>query len=121
MKIKIISKEKEYEGSVEEKVATPFGNSAHINVGRKHSGKYLSVIIPSKPEYSWVLSEADLSLVVKECREILKNDNGELKHYKQEALKNVQSKRFSLNDLEWVLKILKNKPLIKKIKFVYSL
>jgi putative transposon-encoded protein len=125
MKVKITSKEKEYEGIVEEKVVTPFGNSAHINVGRKHSGKYLPIIIPANPEYAWVLPERDLTLTIQECKEALKNEDSKLKHYKLEAVKNIQCKRFSLADLELVLKILdenlKNKPQIKKIKTAYNL
>jgi len=124
-KIKITSKEKEFEGIVEEKVVTPFGNSAHINVGRKHSGKYLPVIIPAKPEYAWVLSEADLNLAIRECKEALKNDDSKLKHYKLEAVKNTQSKRFSLADLEQVMSILsghsKNIPLVRRIRKAYNL
>jgi len=35
MKIKVTKEIKEYDGAVEEKTVTPFGNSAHINIGNK--------------------------------------------------------------------------------------
>lgn len=123
-KIKITSKEKEFEGIVEEKVATPFGTSAHINIGKKHSGKVIPVIIPANPEYAWVLPEKDLTSTIQGCQEALKNDDSKLKHYKLEAVKNIQCKRFSLADLGQVLDILsghsKNFPLVRKIKRVYN-
>jgi putative transposon-encoded protein len=126
MKIKILSKEKEFEGAVEEKVVTPFGNSAHINVGKKHSGKYLPVVFPTKTDYAWVVfPEASLSQVVKECQEILKNEDSRLKHDELGAVKNIQSKRFSLADIELVVEILKKNPKnnhwVKKIKSTYNL
>jgi len=125
-KIKITSKEKEYEGSVEEKVVTPFGNSAHINVGRKHSGKFLPIIIPAKPEYAWVLPEADLKEAVKRCKELSnKNPNGREEHYELGIIDNIQEKRFSLEDLKRIIAILgqdfKNTPLVKRIKSAYNL
>jgi len=126
MKIKITSKEKDFEGIVEEKVATPFGTSAHINIGKKHSGKYLPVIIPAKPEYAWVLPEADLKEAVKRCKELSnKNPNGREEHYELGIIDNIQEKIFSLEDLKRIIAILgqdfKNTPLVKRIKSAYNL
>ena len=124
MKIKITTKEKEFEGVVEEKVATLFGTSAHINVGKKHTGKIIPIIIPAKPEYSWVLTKEDLKLVVHRCKEIVKKDDSRTRHYKVNAIDNIQAKRFSMEDLIWVVTILgqdlRNAPLIKKINSTYS-
>lgn len=123
-KIKITKEIKEYEGNVEEKVATPFGTSAHINVGKKHTGKIMPLISPSNPEYKWVLSKDDLKKVVKECKRILDKEVGKLKHYKEQAVKNIQNK-FLLSDLAKVVEILnkdkKNSSLVKKIKKTYTL
>ena len=126
MKIKITSKEKEYEGIVEEKVATPFGTSAHINIGKKHSGKVIPIIIPTNPEYAWVLPEADLKEAVKRCKELSnKNPNGREEHYELGIIDNIQEKRFSLEDLKRIIAILgqdfKNTPLVKRIKSAYNL
>lgn len=128
MKIKITSKEKEFEGAVEEKVVTPFGNSAHINVGKKHSGKYLPIVFPTKTDYAWVVFPlSSLGQIVEECQEVLKDEDGRLKHHDLEAVKNIQSKRFSLEDLQTVVEILNRNPkpsnraLIKKIKSAYNL
>jgi len=123
-KIKITKEIKEYDGIVEEKVATPFGNSAHINVGKKHTGKIMPIINLTNPEYKWVLSMDDFKKTVKGCNEILKEENGKLKHYKEEAVKNLQF-RFTLGDLAKVIDILKknkaNNSLIKTIKNTYGL
>ena len=126
MKIKITSKEKEYEGIVEEKVATPFGTSAHINIGKKHNGKVIPIIIPAHPEYAWVLPETDLKEAVKRCKELSnKNPNGREEHYELGIIDNIQEKRFSLEDLKRIIAILgqdfKNTPLVKRIKSAYNL
>ena len=124
MKIKITKEIKEYEGTVAEKVATPFGNSAHINVGKKHTGKVMSVIDPSNPKYKWVLPSKDLKKVTQECRRLLKSDTGKFGHLKEGSVKNLQD-RFTLKDLSKVIDILKrnkvNNPLIKTIKSTYGL
>lgn len=124
-KIKITKEIKEYEGTIEEKVVTPFGNSAHINVGKKHTGKILPIIIQSDPEYKWILSDIDLKEVVKECKRLLKNEKGRFKFYKVSALKNIQSGKFNMGDLVWVVSILekssKNILLVKRIKSTYNL
>jgi len=124
MKIKITKEIKEYEGEVIEKVVTPFGNSAHINVGKKNTGKIMPLINLTNPEYKWVLSSTDLKKVVQECKRLLKKDTSKLKHYKEGAVKNIQD-RFMLEDLRKVIDILNedsaNNSLIKSIKSTYEL
>jgi putative transposon-encoded protein len=124
MKIKITKEIKEYDGAVEEKVVTPFGNSAHINVGKKHTGKIMPVINLSNPEHKWVLSISHLKKVVTECKRLLEKDEGKLKHHKEEAVKKLQF-RFTMGDLSKVVDILKqnkaNNSLIKTIKNTYGL
>lgn len=124
MKIKVTKEVKEYQGTITEKVATPFGNSAHINVGKKHTGKIIPIIDLTNPEYKWVLSSEDLKKVVQECKRLLKSDTSKLRHYKEGAVKNLQD-RFVLEDLKKVLDILKknkaNSSLIKSIKSTYGL
>ena len=124
MKIKVTKELQEYEGTVEEKVATPFGTSAHINVGKKHTGKVMAMISPSNPQYKWVLPNEDLKQVVTNCKKILAKEGGRLKVYKEEMVENIQGK-FAIEDLAKVLDILKkdkeNISLIKKIKQTYNL
>ena len=124
MKIKVTKEIQEYNGTVEEKVATPFGTSAHINVGKKHTGKIMGVISPSNPQYKWVLPSEDLKQVVKECTKIIKAENGKFEHYREQLVKNIQDK-FSIGDLAKVVDILKkdkkNASLVKKIKQTYGL
>ena len=124
MKIKITKEIKEYQGTVTEKVVTPFGNSAHINVGKKNTGKIMPLINLTTPEYKWVLSSKDLKKVTQECKRLLKSDTSKLKHYKKGAVENLQD-RFMLEDLRKVLDILKedkaNNQLIKSIKSTYNL
>jgi putative transposon-encoded protein len=123
-KIKVTKEIKEYEGNVEEKVATPFGTSAHINVGKKHTGKIMPLITPTNPEYNWVLPSTDLTKVERECNKILSKETGRLVHLKKQAVKKLAD-RFFIEDLAKVIKILskdkKNASLIKKIKQTYSL
>jgi putative transposon-encoded protein len=124
MKIKITTKEKEFEGEVIERTVSPSGNSAHIPFARKHIGKNVNVIVPSDASYSWVLTREDLKLVVHRCKEIVKKDDSRTRHYKVNAIDNIQAKRFSMEDLIWVVTILgqdlRNAPLIKKINSTYS-
>lgn len=128
MKIKVISKEKEYEGIVEEKVVTPFGTSGHINVGKKHTGKIMPVINLTNPEYKWVLSKEDLKNTIDACIDILKNKNlvidSKLIHYQSAIIQKLKD-RFLIEDLSKVIEILKensgNEYLIKRIKETYSI
>ena len=125
-KIKIVSKEKEFEGTVEEKVATQFGCSAHISVSKKHSGKVIPIIIPAHPEYAWILSEKDLKQVIDACKIILQSSTEtKVTFFKNEAIKNIQEKRFSLENLKWIIAILEQEPknasLVKKINSAYGL
>jgi len=125
-KIKIVSKEKEFEGTVEEKVATQFGCSAHISVSKKHSGKVIPIIIPAHPEYAWILSEKDLKQVIDACKDVLQSQTEtKLTFFKNETIKNIQEKRFSLDELIKIIGILEQKyqyqKLAKKIKLVYGL
>ena len=125
-KIKIVSKEKEYEGTVEEKVATQFGCSAHLSVSKKHSGKVIPIIIPAHPEYAWILSEKDLKQVIDACKIILQSSTEtKVTFFKNEAIKNIQEKRFSLENLKWIIAILEQEPknasLVKKINSAYGL
>ena len=125
-KIKITSKEKEFEGTVEEKVATQFGCSAHLSVSKKHSGKVIPIIIPAHPEYAWILSEKDLKQVIDACKIILQSSTEtKVTFFKNEAIKNIQEKRFSLENLKWIIAILEQEPknasLVKKINSAYGL
>lgn len=125
MKLKITNQTKEVEGKIENKVVTPFGNSAHIPISRKHSGKILPVIFPEETIFSWILSNEDLEKIIKAYNKILDTEDNRLKHHKRNAIKNLKSKRFSERDLHTVLTMLKkdskNKSLIKKLNKFYSL
>lgn len=124
MKIKISNKVQELEGNVIEKVATPFGNSAHLNIGKLHTGEVMKVISENVPEYEWILSKTALAEVQKECGKILAKEEGRLKHLKVQAVNNL-SKRFDLSELTKVTDILakdkRNKSMIKTIKKTYNL
>lgn len=124
MKIKVTKEIKELEGNLEEKVATPFGNSAHINVGKKHTGKVLSIIEPANPDYKWVLPPRVLVTVLSECKQILSQDTGRLVFLKMKAVNSLGG-TFKIEDLSKVLDILKKKKsnhkLIMLIKKTYNL
>lgn len=124
MKIKITNEVKEYEGTVTEKIVTPFGNSAHISVGKKHTGKIIPMVVPSNPKYKWVLPIMVLKKVETECNKILAKEDGKMVHFQRQAVGNLADV-FSVEDLNKVIKILeqekKNNSLIKHIKNTYEI
>jgi len=125
-KIKITKEIKELDGTVIEKSVTPFGTSAHIAFGKQHTGKIVDVVIPTEPEYTWILSLADLNSIVNACNKVLdKQGENKLTFFRRENIKNIQSKRFSFEDLQKVLEILKedkkNSVLAEKFKKSYNL
>ena len=124
-KIKVISKEEEIEGTVEQKNVTPFGTSAHIVVPKKHTGKVVKIVIPNEPQYSWILTDGEKKEMIKVCTRIAKHKNGKLVKYKLEAIENIKTIRFDLDDLLKVIEMLKksknHKHLVIKLKTLYNL
>ena len=124
-KIKITEKEIEIEGTVEEKKVTPFGTSAHIPVSKKHTGKYVNVVVPSKSKYFWLLTDVELKEVNIVVNKIIEKKNGKLHHYRLGALQNINQTKFYLEDLQKVYELLKesknHKHLVKKLKETYNL
>ncbi len=124
-KIKITGKTLEIEGEVENKIVTPTGNSAHINIQKKHIGKNLKVIYPKNVKYSWIFSNEDLSNVVKICNDYLLNKVDQKMDFdKRGSVKNIQNNTFSLHDLYQVTEMLKEvgeKKILKKILKAYSI
>ncbi len=124
-KIKITEKEIEIEGTVEEKKVTPFGTSAHIPVSKKHSGKYVSVVVPSKSKYFWLLTSGELKEINIVVDKIIEKKDSKLHHYRLGCLKNINQTKFHLGDLQKVYELLKesknHKHLVKKLKEAYNL
>lgn len=127
-KIKVISKEREIEGTIISKNVTPFGTASHIILAKKEIGKVVDVVIPKKAKYIWTLTAEQLQGVVNICNKIIENHNSKKKVYEQEAIANIQEKKFDLENLDIILDILSknNKSpqtdsLIKRIKEFYNL
>ena len=124
-KIKIIEKETEIEGTVEEKKVTPFGTSAHIPVSKKHSGKYVNVVVPTKSKYFWLLTDVELKEVNLVVNKIIEKKDGKLHHYRLGALSNINQTKFYLEDLQKIYELLKesknHKHLVNKLKKAYNL
>ena len=125
MKIKIVKEEKIYNGTVINKVVTPFGNSGHLNIGKKYVGRIMKVIDLKNPQYKWILPTEDLQKVMKECKIILNKQDGKMKYHKERTVEKLKD-IFEIEDLYKVLEILKkdskkNKELIKKIKKTYAM
>ena len=125
MKIKVTKEVKELQGSIIEKVATPFGNSAHINVGKKHTGKFLSIIEPENPEYAWVLSKEDLKKTIALCNKVLDTEDNKLTQVKRNRVNDLKDRRFEVGSLYTVIGLLEKvkgeNPLLKLIKKTYNL
>lgn len=125
MKIKITKTEKEIEGTIEERKVTPFGTSGHIAVSKKHTGKYVDIVIPTEPNYFWILSDKELTEVVLVCKKLTKRNNGKLAHYKLEAISSITKTKFHFKDIYTVHEILKESKththIAKKIKQSYNL
>ena len=107
-KVKITTNEWELNGEVIEKPVTLFGTSGHIPFAKKHVGKVVSVVVPTDPEYVWILSEKDLKSIVSACNKILANRSGKLVFFQKECVNNLKGKKFSLDDLHKVLAILQS-------------
>lgn len=126
MKIKITKSEREIEGNIQEAVVKPFGTSGHISLGKKHLGKVINIIIPSKPKYCWVLQNNELTELIDVCTKILSKDKeSRLKPLLLQSVNNIKNTKFDLNDLIKSVEILKGSPehqhLIKKIEEIYNL
>ena len=123
MKVKVTKEIKELEGNLVEKVATPFGTSAHINVGKKHTGKVMSYVVPEIPEYEWVLSENDLKKTQSICKKLLKDKEGKLVQVERNLIAEL-SGRFNVESLyaieRWLKETSKGKVLLRKIKKTYD-
>lgn len=106
MKIKITDKEKNIKGTYKKKVVVPYGNSARIPEQKSNIGKRVYIIYPNKAYYSWVLSDDELKTLLKKTKSNLKNF--ETKHYLiyENAIKSIESNKFRLNDIRFVLDLI---------------
>lgn len=122
--IKIIKDEKELEGEIQEGNVTLFGNSAHIPFSKKHLAKKISVIIPSKPKYIWLLKQSEKRKIINASVKIIKKENGKLEHYRQELIRDFSNDCFNLDSLIKIVYLLESKQIekkiIKKIKKLYN-
>jgi len=125
MKIKITKQDKELEGEIEEGNVTPSGNSAHIPFSKKHMAKIVSVIIPSKPQYVWLLSNYEKSKLISSTGKIIRQENGKLEYYREGLLNDLSNENFELDSLIKIVSLLESKgkerDLVRKIKKLYSL
>lgn len=125
MKIKIASKEREYDGSIVEKAVTPFGTSAHIPFSKEHTGKFVNVIVPTEPKYAWVLTAEEKKTIVRVCKALLsgRKETKEAFYY-HEAVNNLSKNKIELDDLNKVYVLLEEGGkivLAKRMKNAYNL
>ena len=125
MKIKITKDQRELEGEIEEGNVTPFGNSAHIPFSKKHLAKRVSVIIPSKPQYIWLLKGLERKKLISAASKIIKQENGKLEHHREELINDLSNEGFDLDSLIKIVSLLESKgkerEIVKKIKSIYGL
>lgn len=124
MKIKITKSEKNVEGDFEEGFVKPFGTSAHFTTKRKYLGMKAGLVIPSDAVYTWILSENERKKIVEVCREQLEKEIGKMKPHKAQAIKNIQMKEFTMNDLNLIDELMKNSgkeaKLLNKFRRMYQ-
>ena len=121
MKIKITKQEKEIEGSIEKGVVKPFGTSAHIPFKKKHTGKLVDVVVPEKPEYTWLISKIERDTLLKIAKKNIQVENGKLEHYRLQLISDLEQESFNLDSLIKILDFIPNKKLVSKIKSLYNL
>ena len=124
MKIKITKQEKEIEGTIEEGAVKPFGTSAHIPFKKEHTGKEVSIIVPTKPKYVWLLKESERKTIINETRKIIIEEDGKLEYHRLKLLEDLEKDSFNLDSLQKILVLLeskgKEKELTKKIRKLYK-
>lgn len=124
MKIKITKQEKEIEGTIEEGTVKPFGTSAHIPFKREHLGKAVPVIVPTKPEYIWLLKEFERKKLIDTAKKIIIEENGRLEYHRSKLLEDLSKDKFNLDSLIKVIALLekkgKEKEIINKVKKLYK-
>ena len=120
-KIKIIEKEIEIEGTIEKGNVKPFGTSSHIPFTKKHLGKVVKVVVPIKPKYVWLISKEEKNKLLKYAKKNIEKENGKLKHYRLQSLRDLEKTEFDLDSLVKVLDFFHDKELIKKINSLYGL
>lgn len=125
MKIKITKDQKELEGEIEDGNVTPFGNSAHIPFSKKHLAKKVLVIVPSKPQYIWLLEVSERKRLINAASKIIKQENGKLEHHREELINDLSNDNFDLDSLIKIVSLLeskgKEKEIIVKVKKMYNL
>jgi len=121
-KIKITEREFEIEGRVEKGKVTPFGTSAHIPFSKKHTGKIISVVIPTEPKYVWLISEQEKKKLLEDSkRNVEKTKDSTLKFHRLQEIKYLNEKEFDLHLLEKTLEYVSDKKLVSKVKKLYNL
>ena len=123
--VKITKSIKEIEGNVFETLAKPFGDGSHVVLPKKYRGKYVHIITPIKPRYSWILSETEKDEVLLVCEKVLKRDSKKLRKYKMDKIQEIRNTKFEADVLIQVMEMLKESPkhahLIKKIESKYDI
>lgn len=124
MKIKVTKQEKEFEGEITEGKVTPFGTSAHISFSKKHTGKIVSIILPTKTEGFWLLTPNEKDRLIKTAKDIIEENNGNLRHYRLELLEDLSKERFNFDSLKKIVSIVesegKEKRIIEKLNKLYG-
>ena len=124
VKITISKDQIDITGEVKQGVVKPFGTSGHLNVEKKHLGKIVSVVIPDKPRYTWILTNVKKKEVITSCKKIAKELNGKIEFHRLGAIDNFNHQNFTEHDLLQVIGILelseKDKKLVDEIKSTYG-
>jgi len=124
-KIKITSKEQIIEGNLIDNVVKPFGNSAHIPISKKHTGKKIGVVVPEEPFYAWVLNKEKGKRFLAKAKQLNKRKGGKLEFHTRECIQRIEEGNFKIEDLEKIYELIAEAEpknlIIKELKRVYNL
>ncbi len=121
-KIKITEKEIKLDGKVEPGRVTPFGTaSAHIPFKKEHTGKIVSVVVPTNTKYTWLISQTDRNLLLSIARKNIQDADGKLEHYRLQLINDLEKEEFNLDSLIKILNFVPNIRIVSKIKSLYNI
>ncbi|MBT96599.1 MAG: hypothetical protein QF567_01195 [Candidatus Pacearchaeota archaeon] len=125
MKIKITKEEKKLEGEIEKGNVVLSGNLVYIPFKKKHLAKKVSIIVPSNPEYIWLLTKLEKKKLINIASNIIKKENGKLEPHREDLIKEISGKSFDINSLVKIVYLIESNKkeikLIKKIKKLYNI
>jgi len=97
---------KEQEGKIEKGKVKPFGTSAHIPFKKKHTGRIVDVVIPTKGKYTWLINLEERKSLFKSAKKNIEKANGKLEHYRLQLIDDLKNEEFGIDSLIKILALI---------------